>query len=99
MSDLLEIERLAAELDSDTRVMLTMQEQIDRLTAAKEAWKGIAEAYRKDRDYALARVEALEDIVCVYADPTGAPCDEHDLIMSCHDWWRKEKAATEQGGK
>lgn len=34
--------------------------EIERLTIAKEAWKGSADAYRRDRDHALARVEELE---------------------------------------
>ena len=34
--------------------------EIERLTIAKEAWKGSADAYRRDRDHALSRVEELE---------------------------------------
>ena len=92
--------------DKYDEVRCDMKAEIERLTAAKEAWKGSARAYRIDRDHyhdqnveqiiqiasLQARVKELEDIVCVYVDPTGAPDDEHDLIMSCHEWWREEQA-------
>jgi len=41
----------------------------------------------------LDRIAELEAIIRVYADPTGGSQHDQNVIMSCHDWWREEKAA------